>query len=113
MSARPGSPLRKRQVLAGLACGLGAEGIAACLGLSSQTVRGYIKDMYEELGAHTSGQAVAVGFARGWIAVGDERLAVVPVAALRALASRAGRPPVPHAASGLRGNPRVPHTPDQ
>lgn len=50
-----------------------------------QTVREYIKDVYAELGAHTSGQA----FARGWISVGDERLAVVPVDVLADLVATA------------------------
>lgn len=80
---------RKRQVAAGLARGLGAAGIAAELGLSPQTVREYIKDVYAELGAHTSGQAVAQAFARGWISVGNERLAVVPVDALADLVATA------------------------
>lgn len=77
--ARPVGAGRKRQVAAGLARGLGAAGIAAELGLSPQTVREYIKDVYTDLGAHTSGQAVAAAFARGWITVGDERLMVVPL----------------------------------
>lgn len=89
MSARPASPSRKRQVLAGLARGLGAAGIAAELGLSTHTVREYIKDVYEELGAHTSGQAVARGFALGWIGLGEDRLVVVPDGAVRDLVATA------------------------
>jgi DNA-binding CsgD family transcriptional regulator len=85
VSVQPASAGRKRQVLAGLARGLGAAGIAVELGLSPLTVREYIKDVYEELGAHTSGQAVALGFAQGWIALGPDRLTVVSADALQDL----------------------------
>lgn len=89
MSVQPVGPARQRQVLAGLARGLGAEGIAQELGLSPETVREYVKDVYRSLGAHTSGQAVARGFAQSWIAVGDRELAVVPRAALEDLVATA------------------------
>lgn len=110
MTPQPVGAARQRQVLAGLARGLGAAEIAGELGLSAQTVRTYIKDVYEALGAHTSGQAVAVGFARGWIALGERELTVVPRTALADLAATATavgrgniRPCPVRARRGLRG----------
>lgn len=80
---------RQRQVLAGLARGLGAAGIAAELGLSPETVREYLKDVYAQLGVHTSGQAVAVGFVRGWVALGPDALVAVPLEVLADLVATA------------------------
>lgn len=64
---------RQRQVLLCLARGLGAEGIAADLGISPGTARDYLKSLYKSLGVNTASHAVTVGIVEGHITVSDLR----------------------------------------
>lgn len=56
---------REREVLQLAAGGLENKEIAAALGLSEATVKGYLKSAFERLGAHSRAEAVAIGLRLG------------------------------------------------
>lgn len=51
---------RELQVVTGLSAGLANKQIAAQLGISETTVKGYLRELYEKLGAADRAQAVAI-----------------------------------------------------
>lgn len=69
----PTTPLtsRERDVLARLAAGEDAGGIARGLGISLLTCRGHIKNILSKLGAHTQLEAVVTAHRRGLIQLDD------------------------------------------
>jgi len=70
-SQRSGEPAaaalspRERQVLEGVARGLGNDAIAAELGIATPTVRNYISTIYDKLGVRSRAQAVVWARERG------------------------------------------------
>jgi PAS domain S-box-containing protein len=56
---------RERDVLEGLARGLGNDTIAAELGIATQTVRNYISTIYDKLEVHSRGEAIVWARERG------------------------------------------------
>jgi two-component system nitrate/nitrite response regulator NarP len=55
-----GLTVRERELLERLAEGLSNEGLARCFGLSPNTVKFHLRNLYEKLGAANRAQAVAV-----------------------------------------------------
>ncbi len=64
-AAAAGLSTRQREVLALLAEGVQARGIAARLGLSEATVRNHIRAILRKLGCHSQLEAVAVSYRIG------------------------------------------------
>jgi DNA-binding NarL/FixJ family response regulator len=66
-SAAPTGPLtrRERDILALLAHGVELQRAAARLGITVNTARGYVKNLYRKLGVHNQLQLVAVARERG------------------------------------------------
>jgi len=63
---------REQQVLEGLAQGLTAEQLGKDLFIGHRTVKTYLKNLYVSLGARNGPHAVALGFERGLLKVGDQ-----------------------------------------
>lgn len=61
---------RERDVLLGLADGLGSQEVAALLGICESTVRGHTKSLLRKLQVHTQLQAVMAGIRAGIVPVG-------------------------------------------
>lgn len=74
-SAGPDTPLspRERDVLAMLAIGLRTGAIADQLGITKNTVRGYVKSLLWKLDAHSQLEAVAIARRQGLISGSDNR----------------------------------------
>lgn len=65
---RGGAPAlspRERAVLTMLADGLSSKEMGRRLGVAESTIKGYRKSLFEKLGAHTRGQAIAIGRRQG------------------------------------------------
>lgn len=58
---------REKDVLEGLVAGQSYKQIADQLGLSLETVRGYIRTLYRKLRVHSATEAVHTAHRRGWI----------------------------------------------
>jgi DNA-binding NarL/FixJ family response regulator len=56
---------REQELLRGLACGQALRDIAGHLGLSETTLKGYARNLYGKLDAHSRGQAVYIARERG------------------------------------------------
>jgi DNA-binding NarL/FixJ family response regulator len=61
---------RQREVLAGLASGMTNQQIAACIGLSSETVKWHVRALCKRLGARNRTEVVARAGRAGWDAAG-------------------------------------------
>lgn len=58
---------RQAELLRGLALGLTNKELSVRIGVTQETVKGYLKDVYRRLGVTTRAGAVAVGIRRGLI----------------------------------------------
>jgi DNA-binding NarL/FixJ family response regulator len=69
----PHLTIREQQVLAMLVQGTDTQDIAATLGITVHTCRGYIKNVLTKLGAHSQRQAVSIAVRDGLVDVSPSR----------------------------------------
>ena len=62
---------REREVLAYIAQGASNKAIAACLGISQQTVKNHMTSIFRKLGVSDRTEAAIVALRRGWIRLQD------------------------------------------
>lgn len=97
MVAEPGEPLteREREILRLVATGVANKEVARRLGISPNTVKVHLRNIFTKLGAESRTEATMIAVREGWVALPEVRPGAGPETAPEAPLARATEPPLP------------------